>query len=652
MLHIKAFSLSYHLMYSQNLQVHSVLVLSIFLFVLFSQSQESPVWSDPGSCRLPLRFFASHAEPINTVLTGGCSSIPLISEPEEVPEDSFDLMRHLRLNKPQHVTKGMFLEPVTEELEVSSVGSGTIRTKISRKLSNEGTIVREESLEQGNLESEMLLNVPVTGSEQTRFDLNEAKEMTVVEKVEDESKIVVNLPAEAGNSVSHSKGAVPDYEVKSSSVVVNSSIHSIERHPCESSTSSEECISKDFTTNVHVEEEGTYVIPGSAVPAHLKVASVVVQDSFELEEIGNDDYNEKESSISTDQEAGLIVKALEKRLTRENSGESSGFEEMLPDKETGSPNSSSPILSTKMFSSIAPVLVSHRRPLEALLDPGILSLAAEEKSPRATFAQRRTKSLTKQRPIDEDTFASWAFSARSSAAKYVAENVGTSVNHEDSTITTGFEDTGSNFLVDSTQEPVIGNIKSSLDSYVGETDENCNKTSKFEPKNLPVSVEPYELEESDISLGKQGTALLETFETEMQTKGDLLSLQDNTGSTIEQSEVSSRPQSEIILGREENVLHSRLPKEEFISQQDVSENTAFVSKKTDPSFPAQGDGTNTYIEQGAQSSRELMAHGKLFVTSLSEENGAVGTCAEVRQREESQKALRKVDSEYQQVSLK
>ncbi|KAL9957680.1 hypothetical protein ACROYT_G034604 [Oculina patagonica] len=455
-----------------------------------SPSQESPVWSDPGSSRIPLRFIAPHTEPIDTVFIGGCSSIPLISEPEEVPEDSFDLMRHLRLNKPQHVTKGMFLEPVTEELEVSSVGSGTIRTRISRKLSNEGTIVREESLEQVNLEPELLLNVPATSSEQTGFDLNETKEATVVEKDEDVARIVVNLDAEEGTSVSVSEGVVLDYAVKSSDSVVNSSICSTKGYPC------------------------------SDVPAHLKVSSIEVQDSFELEEIGNEEYNEKETSASTDQEASLIVKPSEKRLTRENSGESSGFEEMLPDKETGSPNSSSPVLNTKVFSSVTPVLVSDRRPLEALLDPEMLSLAVEEKSPRATFGQRRTKSLTKQRPIDEDTFASWAFSPRSSAAKFVSENLGTSVSHEDSTMTSGFEDTGSNFLAVSTQEPMIEFMKSNLDSYVGETDENCNTTSKFEPRNMLVTVELSELEEGGSSLGNRGTEPIERFENEMQVNGD------------------------------------------------------------------------------------------------------------------------------------
>lgn len=575
------------------------------------------------------------------MFSGVYSTVPLITEPEEVPDDSFDLMRHLRLNKPQHVKKGMFLEPVTEELEVSSVGSGTIRTKISRKLSNEeGTIiVREESLEQANVESELLLNAPVTESEQTGFDLNERNETTVVEKVGHKSKIPVNLDAEEGTSLSPTEGAVLNYTVKSSS---------IEEHPCELSINNKESISRDFATNV--DEEGIYSTPFSAVPTRLKVATIAVQDSFELEEIANEEYNEKESSSScADQETSVIVKSPEKRLTRENSGESSGFEEMFPDKETASPSSSSPVLKTKVFPSVSPVVISDRRPLEALLDPEMLSLAVEEKSPRATFGQRRTKSLTKQRPIDEDTFASWVLSPRSSAAKYVAGSLGTSEGHKDSTATSGCEDIGSNFLAESTQEPVFENMKSNLNSYVGETDENCNETSNFEPKNLPVTVEPFELKKGESSLGKEGATSVDKYENEMQTHEEPFSLQDNTDTAIRECDLSSDLGSEITLKGEENIPHARSFQEEFTLRQSISEHKELLSTKTDTTFPAQGDETSMHNEQGAHS--ELLARGKLFVTSLSEENGAVGACEEEIQREESQKALRKVDFECRQVSL-
>lgn len=605
---------------------------------MFFQSQDSPVWSDPGSSRVPLRFITSHAEPINPVFSGGCSSIPLISEPEEAPEDSFDLMRHLRLNKPQHVTKGMFLEPVTEELEVSSVGSGTIRTKISRRLSNEeGTIiVREESLEQGIVESELFLNVPVIGSEQTGFDSNETKRTTDVEIVANESGIVVNVDAKEDTSISLPESAVLDYSVKSSSEVVNSS-NSTESFQCESSVSDYNNQDQD----VQVEETVADVTPASAVPAHLKVANIFVQDSFELEEIGNEEYNEKEVSASTDQETSLIVKCSEKRLTRENSGESSGFEEMLPDKESASPNSSSPILNTKEFPTVARVIVSDRRPLQALLDPEMLSLAVEEKSPRATFAQRRTKSLTKQRPIDEETYASWAFSPRPSSAKYVDDSLGTSVSHDGSSTTSGFEDTGSSFLADSAKEPVMEYLKSNLHSNDSETDENCNRMSKIASDKLPVTVEPSKLEQSDSSFGKQGEIPGRSFESIIQTNRDCWSLPDDANTSMRQSEFGSRLQSEEALGGEENISHRGLSKEELISREAVSESKEDVSKMTDSSFPARGDEASLHFEQEEESR-----------TSLSEENEAAGACAEVRQREESQKALRKIDSECQQVSRK
>ena len=587
---------------------------------MFSQSQDSPVWSDQGSSRIPLRFIASHAEPISPVFSGGYSSIPLISEPEEASEGSFDLMRHLRLNKPQHVTKGVFLEPVTEELEVSSVGSGTIRTKISRRLSNEeGTIiVREESLEQAvNVESELFLNVPVIGSEQTGVDSNETNLTTEVEIVGNQSGIVVNVDAKEDTCVSFLESTVLAYSAKSSSEGVNSSNYSAQSFQYESSVG--DCDNQDLG-----EEIVTDISPVSAVPAHLRVASIVVQDSFELEEIGNEEFNEKELSASTDQENSLVVKSSERRLMRENSGESSGFEEMLPDKESASPVSSSPILKTKKFPTVSHVIVTDRRPLQALLDPEMLSLALEEKSPRSTFAQRRTKSLTKQRPIDEDTYASWALSARPSVAKYVDESLGTSVNHDESS-----EETGSSFSADGAGEPVIEYFKSNLHSYASETNENCMRLSDIGFANLPVTVEPSKLEKSNSRFEKEGETQAGIFENKTQTNKASLSLPES----------SLHLQSEKAPGGEENILHSKLSKEEVIAHEGVCESKEDVSAMTDSCFPEQGHESSTHIEQDEESQ-----------TSSFEENESAGACAEVRQREESQKALRKIDSECQQVS--
>ena len=569
--------------------------------------------------------------------------MPLIAEPEDAPEDSFDLMRHLRLNKPCHVTKGMFLEPVTEELEVSSVGSGSVRTKISRELSNEGTIVREESLEQANVESEVILDVPVTdsGTKESR----ELKETKVAEQVENDSQIVANFKAEEGMSVSFGEDSVIGCNsVKSSesdAVIFNN--QSTEIQHCETSITdyNKNCVSGDLETKVH-EEEGEFslVLPN---PAHLKVANVVVQDSFELEEIANEDFSEKESSSTADQETGLNVKTSEKRLTRENSGESSGFEEMLPDKDTLSPSSCSPTLILKRFSAEAHVIVSDtRRPLAALLDPEMLSLAAEkaragggqwakEVSPRATFAQRRTRSLTKQRPVDEDVVASWAFSSRSPALKVPASqdrSLGMGINHNAFT-----EYLVPSFQARCTKEPNIDFSNSSLDNYVGTRDENYNRTLKCGPEE-PALVESHN------SLDKPYMAPTGNLDSQLQNSGEPLSLEGKGNLEMSQSEFSS---GEIALRSEESISQSAMHHD--ISEQYNSENMEFVHLKKGDIFTIHGSendlsGGEPSVQFGeeARSSSDLSVSGQL--------TEAIGACAEVKRSEESQK----VDSEYNQVS--
>ena len=87
--------------------------------------------------RLPSRFASSlsRTSPLSSV-SDPCdiddhAVIPSIVEPEHnEQEDAFDLMRHLRLHRGQHMDKG-FLEPVTEEQEGSSVGSGSARTQVN-----------------------------------------------------------------------------------------------------------------------------------------------------------------------------------------------------------------------------------------------------------------------------------------------------------------------------------------------------------------------------------------------------------------------------------------------------------------------------------------------------------------------------------------
>ena len=595
------------------------------------------------------------------MLSGGYSSVPLISEPEEVPEDSFDLMRHLRLNKPSHVTKGMFLEPVTEELEVSSVGSGTVRTKISRKLSNEeGTIVREDSLEQANLESEVLLVVPVVEIGDKGSESNEFKETKVAEKAKDESLIVVTGKDEEEAGLSHVQDvATSNSEKSSESDAVNFIDYNTEIHQGETSASdsNKNYASVDFGSEQIEDTMG--ISPCLPIPAHLKVASVVVQDSFELEEITNEDFNEKESSSSTDPEAGLNIESSDKRLTRENSGESSGFEEMLPDKDTLSPGSSSPTLGLKRFSEDADVIVSDsRRPLAALLDPEMLSLAvekarvggvcADEKSPRATFAQRRTRSLTKQRPIDEDFLASFVFTPNSPVLRdsvHQDKSLGMKVTHDVSS-----EDLALSFNATSK------NLKSNIDfsnaspNYVSATDENYNTVVKSEPEK--PALEENENKSEEIGLLPGGSV-----EDELQSNEEALNLKEAETAVISQSEFSL---SEIVI-RSEGGLPPLTPlTDDNISEQNNDCNKDREHKKRDDSFLTNaGEHDLSRPEPSLQfgeeteNSRDLVAGENGLVSSVPEElTESSGACAQVEQREGSHKPLQKVDSDYQQVSLK
>lgn len=105
-------------------------------------------------------------------------------------------------------------------------------------------------------------------------------------------------------------------------------------------------------------------------------------------------------------------------------------------------------------------------------------------------------------------------------------------------------------------------------------------------------------------------------------------------------ESSLHLQSEKTLGGEESISHSKLSKEEVIAHEGVCECKEDVSAMTDSCFPGQGSEASTHIEQDEESE-----------TSLTEESESAGACAEVRQRDESQKALRKIDSECQQHYL-
>ena len=562
-------------------------------------------------------------EPVKPVLSESFNSVPLISEPEEASEDSFDLMRHLRLNKPTHTSKGMFLEPVTEELEVSSVGSGTVRTKISRKLSSEGTIVREESWEQPIAESEVLLSVPFVEKVEKGADPLEMDEREVVVQFGNDSQIVISVESDEGVCVSIGEDVSTGDSTKLSSGAVNdndsaSQDTSITNH-------NKNFISEDLLTKM--DEDVKEFPPELRTPAHLRVASVVVQDSFELEEITNDDFNEKGSPFSKDPEPGLNVKSLRNCLTRENSGESSGFEEMPPDKESLTASSSSPTLMSKRLSGDAHVIVCDaHRPLTALLDPEILKLTSEktqdrkqnldENSPRASFAQRRTRSLTKQRPIDGEALAAWCYSPQSFAPIDPADNEGhprMKANHDTFTV-----ESEPRFLERFTKEPAV----------VGKTDVNYHNTPTLGGEKALLNA-------PDNSLNKIGLTSDEHVRGELQDNNDIASTESELRSSSKTNEALRGEESISLLTATTNVtLEHNFPADEKGKY-----------KSMDNYSPARDSVNDT--RQDSRLSRDLVAE-KMKPLNLT---GAFGACVDVNHEEDSEKALRKVDSEYQQVSL-
>ena len=298
----------------------------------------------------------------------------IIVEPEAVPDDSFDLMRHIRLHSTHHNPLGGLLEPVTEELEVSSVGSASVRTKISRKHSEEtlcASVSRENSQDTIKAASELCSYV-------------------------------------IASALSELQGEEADIECGNRGVVVDDSGAFL--HLQESTEVADpldfkiECvdISRDYNQNNlcpdQVAHDRMPEIIGPATEqilvskSHLGILSTFVQDSFELEEIVTDEGEScrDEGSLTTE----LVESSRRKGLKRENSGDSSGFgEEPLSDKGPGS----SPGMSGAGGSE---ALAAHESVSTCEVDETSQASKLGTKTPRSTFAQRRSRSLIKQRPVD------------------------------------------------------------------------------------------------------------------------------------------------------------------------------------------------------------------------------------------------------------
>lgn len=628
-----------------------------------SLSQESPVWSDSGSCRIPLRFISSEKEPVQPVFGEGFNSVPLINEPDEAPEGSFDLMRHLRLNKPCHVTKGMFLEPVTEEVEVSSVGSGTVRSKISRKLSNEeGTIIaRAESLENANVESELLLSVPVVQSPEEDLESTSILKLSCSEEEANipraESLEQTNVKSEVSLGVPLVENAteimksnefivreVSDNQAEVESLVLateggeNNDMEGVDEISSESGEAN--CIDHHAENSV----AGVETKEGEETPAtlpslaHLRVAGVVVQDSFELEEITtSEDFNDKESSYG-DSNVGTNVTVVRRPLTRENSGESSGFEEMILDKETLSPNSDSPTESVERFHDDDSANGKFTS-LAALLDPEMVSLVAEkvdkgDKSPRATFGQRRSKSLTKQRPVDEDTLASYVFFHSIPAPKDVAydgEFLGTKLNHDTFPV---------DFQPSVNDNPSKDN--SSIDLLTSVSD------------NIAMDKKSFSVESDDDRQQETDSLLEESCGGELMNNKEPIVVKEFEGIAI----LRSAPSSTETIENERDYQKVSSSTEENTDDIELTDSTNQTTEEYLPTDDSEHNcsvaGEMSQFEGEFERSCDILAAESNAVSSVPEERAAatsVGACAEETITEDFQNASRNVDSLCQQHYL-
>ncbi|XP_048579974.1 uncharacterized protein LOC116604286 isoform X2 [Nematostella vectensis] len=262
-------------------------------------------WSDRASLydRIPARFSSSRSESLSDLTdseqeldktTPGI--IPVIVGPE-VADDSFDLMRHLRLNRNQQRTlkDGIYLEPLTEELEVSSVGSASERTK---------TPAKQESVESLG-----------TASVLTKISRKQDSVDTVCEK--HETKHV-------GPGSTQGARENADASVDSTNCQIKLDFNGVDdARPFEVVKSTPLSLSSESGIGSSlVDQEGIPVSGGrpGAVSLHTGM-SRTLQESFELEEIAT------EENCDCMDRKGDKVEARSRQIRRGDSGESSGFED-------------------------------------------------------------------------------------------------------------------------------------------------------------------------------------------------------------------------------------------------------------------------------------------------------------------------------------
>ena len=220
--------------------------------------------------------------------------MPEICEPEGSGEESFDLMRHLRLQRAQQkVRPGNLLEPVTEELEVSSTGSGSVQTRIAKKQASE--------------ESEdpfgVTMRVLSTGQTPDSFVIPTDKES--LDAVVDSCVILPGEMCKTRISL-FSKLENSTFSAFDENARDNSDAERVMIKPCSSSLGA--------VTRCTLSPE---------------VCKLTVQESFEMEEIATDEGDI--SKERRDEEFGKEVARVEGQklscLSRNDSGDSSGFGE-------------------------------------------------------------------------------------------------------------------------------------------------------------------------------------------------------------------------------------------------------------------------------------------------------------------------------------
>lgn len=307
----------------------------------------------------------------------------MIVEPELDDENSFDLMRHLRLNRIQHPSREqhdrLLLEPVTEELEVSSVGSGSARTKISN------------TPQQDSLDS--LGNTSVATKTSRRHSEDSFKERIPLDNSSFQEE-----PCEDNQQTTEKDEPIEDdignneQEYENNDGIINT-----------------ENSNKDAQTNQGDNESGissagdsvNLNIPAALRPPVLRVLSDTVHhDSFELEDIATSEENldKIEDKKSTDKDSNGKTRLLK----RENSDESSGFED---DTQVKKRSTESLDVDDMKTSSLEDKNDSHVNSnnndlQELLLVPFEVSTPKTDvELRRSAFAKRNSWSTTKQKRV-------------------------------------------------------------------------------------------------------------------------------------------------------------------------------------------------------------------------------------------------------------